>query len=217
MMHRYEFDMQGLSCIQLRRRDRLTPGELATIAELIYETDEYIYPALFPTKTIAIEVLGEVLKRGDGLFDVDNIYVAKLNKEIVGLILWVDGPLAFDHSVIEATARRLRCPIRNLDVLIYEYFDMYAEASRAGVTTIINLCVAGHMRRRGIGRFLLGNFLDNGPDAIYELSVLADNHAAISLYEQHGFMVSGEYDGFALGKAKPRCLDMVRKPQIPSR
>lgn len=48
------------------------------LAELIYETDPYIYPAMFQNKEDAIKILAATIKRGDdNLFKKENIFVAK--------------------------------------------------------------------------------------------------------------------------------------------
>lgn len=59
----------------------------------------------------------------------------------------------------------------------------------------------GHLRK-GIGSVLLSNVLDSADNWLgvkrMELTVFADNHAAIGLYEKFGFEREGLLKGFAL-------------------
>ncbi len=79
------------------------------------------------------------------------------------------------------------CTIGEIDSVLASYCIMSAGAGEAH---ILNLCVADEFRRRGLGKFLLTNTLDEAKQAGIEnvfLEVRPSNNAAIMLYEQLGF------------------------------
>ncbi|MBX3704095.1 MAG: ribosomal protein S18-alanine N-acetyltransferase [Steroidobacteraceae bacterium] len=69
----------------------------------------------------------------------------------------------------------------------------------AGEAHLLNLCIAGSLRRRGIGRELLlavlGHARDRGIRDAY-LEVRRSNRAAIALYQQTGFECVGQRRGY---------------------
>jgi ribosomal-protein-alanine N-acetyltransferase len=69
----------------------------------------------------------------------------------------------------------------------------------AGEAHVLNLCIAGALRRRGIGRELLlavlGHARDRGVRDAY-LEVRRSNRAAIALYQELGFDCVGQRRGY---------------------
>ena len=56
-------------------RDDMDSGNaLRSVAALIYETDPYIYPALFGSKRNGIDVIPDMIVAGDTMFNINNIY-----------------------------------------------------------------------------------------------------------------------------------------------
>lgn len=79
------------------------------------------------------------------------------------------------------------CFVGEMDGTLAGYCIM---SSGAGEAHILNLCVANEFQRRGLGKFLLINVLDNAKKLKVEnvfLEVRPSNFAAITLYEQLGF------------------------------
>jgi ribosomal-protein-alanine N-acetyltransferase len=64
---------------------------------------------------------------------------------------------------------------------------------------LLNLCVAPAMQRQGLGLLLLHDALDASVRASMQgmlLEVRPSNHAAIALYDRHGFAVIGRRRGY---------------------
>jgi ribosomal-protein-alanine N-acetyltransferase len=79
------------------------------------------------------------------------------------------------------------CRIAELDGVLASYCIMSTGADEAH---ILNLCVADEFQRRGLGRLLLTNMLDEAKEAKIKnifLEVRPSNYAAIMLYENLGF------------------------------
>ncbi len=79
------------------------------------------------------------------------------------------------------------CQIAELDGVLASYCIMSTGADEAH---ILNLCVADEFQRRGLGRLLLTNMLDEAKEAKIKnifLEVRPSNYAAIMLYENLGF------------------------------
>ena len=88
-------------------------------------------------------------------------------------------------------------------VVGHAYLDVETE-DRCRHTGVVDIVVHDDYRRRGIGRRLMTELLRQAEDWLglrrIELTVLADNHAAISLYEKMGFQQEGRFQDYALKK-----------------
>ncbi|MGC4410718.1 GNAT family N-acetyltransferase [Rhizobium rosettiformans] len=89
-----------------------------------------------------------------------------------------------------------------------------AKGRRAHVATL-GMGVHDNYTRRGIGRALLGEAIGIADDWLnlrrLELTVYADNHAAIALYESFGFTVEGRMADYAFrGGTYVEALAMAR-------
>lgn len=75
----------------------------------------------------------------------------------------------------------------------------------AGETELLTLAVDPKMHRRGTGRALIADWLSNSRVEAQTafLEVAADNHAAIALYKQMSFTVSGTRRGYYARAGEP--------------
>lgn len=190
----------------------ITNEQLADIASLIYQTDEYIYPAMFECEENAKAVIPEMIKCQDPMFRLNNIFVAEFYPKIVGLILWHKGSLNWNKNIYEKSCR-LKCI--NLSKYIGrvedEYFHSYAGV-RDDEIAIINVCVNEKLRNIGIGKGLIDAFLKEHFETDYfELYVLKENEAAISLYKNKGFILDRTIQGFSVDKRDLPCYVMSKK------
>jgi len=178
-----------------------TKRELSEIAGLIYDTDPYIYPAMFQTREHALEIIPKMIVANDTMFCEDNLYVAKNSEKIVGIVLWHRGPLSWSADTYFACGG----DSPHIDEVRLKYFASYSE-TKASVVSLINVCTSIH--GHGIGSELLRSFLREveGP---YELFVLSDNASAIKLYEKVGFSITQQMQGFSLTEPNPSCFQMV--------
>ena len=210
----------GFHCVQLSPGDRLSEQQLRDIALLIYDTDPYIYPALFggdaAGRSNAARILPAVIEAGtDKMFCRENLFLLLRDGEVCGLILWHRGPLRWSPDTVLACAEEqgVRLDRDNVQKVSREYVDSCyqgEDADAADTLSLINVCVKQSMRGEGAGKRMLRAFLHAHPDAPMELVVLSDNIAALTLYQKVGFGISGESDGFSLSAQKPRCTAMLR-------
>ena len=197
----------SILCKQLRNDTPLGSDRLREIAELVYNTDPYIYPAMFASRDEALAMIPAMFAARDPMFSLENLYVAEDGGRILGLILWIKGPMAWDTRVYDACmAVAGRAPSEHIGLVVREYFSAYRNQAR-DVISLINVCAA--IPGQGIGSALLEAFLRDHPDPC-ELYVLADNAAAIRLYERAGFQVAERLTGFSVEQTKPDCLRMTR-------
>ena len=210
------------NCIQLDHGTLLTLEQYSDISKLIYQTDPFIYPALFGAGLEGLRTATEILpvifeEKQDPMFSKNNLFLMLYEDEIVGLILWYKGILNWSPKcIIEvASEKEIDLDRFNLDLVRNEYiharYSTGAESSKN--LALINVCIKERFRHRGIGAIILSNFVNIHRGDTLELTVLADNTSAISLYRKQGFKIFSETEGFSLNSVKPRCFIMKREPE----
>ena len=185
----------------------LTGQQLEDIAELIYETDPYIYPAMFSSKEEAMNIIPKMIEAEDSMFNLENFFLAEKDNRIVALILWHRGPLKWSDNIYCACGGKSPY-IKKVKT---GYFDSYADIPH-DMASIINVCVNRSMRNQHVGNILIDAFIKmiSGP---YELFVLEDNTSAIKLYENKGFVVTETLQGFTVDNLDLPCLKMEKQIQ----
>ena len=210
---------------QLTSEDSLTSAQYRDIAFLIYETDPFIYPALFfseggdSPEQNAIRILSESIQRNDDrMFCKDNLYVFGTADCIAGMILWHEGALNWKPDSLMKIAASLSVHLseRNVQKVREEYFEKYDEANETRTLSLINLCVRDIFRGKGVGSSMLEGFLADHRQQTAELCVLSANRKAIQLYQNHGFEIIRHYSGFSLSDEKPLCLELRRNAGMKS-
>ena len=89
-MQPYQKRKSRMSDIICRRADKhLTEGQLKDIAALIYDTDLYIYPAMFADRQEAETVLPKMIRAGDPMFRRENLFLTMQGTKVVGILLCV--------------------------------------------------------------------------------------------------------------------------------
>lgn len=197
------------------RRARLS-DKMDEIAELIYETDPYIYPFWFDNnKEEGVRVLSEKMLEPGFIFYYDNLYVAydKTVDRIVGVICALDKSidLNYDYSNLEAVNSNYEFTIKNyVKPIIEEVKDF-----RPDTLYLSNVCIDTGYRGKKIGTKLLGYFIKQMEKAGYNqfaLDCLLHNLRAKNLY--HGFMFKEmkEIIGFdGTDHSKIEVVSMLRK------
>ena len=200
----------------------LTNGQSLDIADLIYDTDRYIYPALFASKNKdpnenARRIIRQLLQNGrDAMFCKSNIY-ADFDKSgrIVGIILWNKGGMEWDYRLFMEEAALLGIALieENVRSVMKSYIEeRYGGGSfnRRNAINVINVCVKADARNKGIGKAMLDSFVSRHGTEPMELCVLCDNEPAITLYQKAGFKIVSQTEGFSMGSEKPLCYTMER-------
>lgn len=187
-------------------RDLTPQDDIRTVARLIYETDEYIYPYMFSSRPEEAEcVLGQMIA-ADTVYHWSHIKTAVVGGRIAGIVVWHKYPVkASRRAMLEAYARADAVADERFERVYNDYFGLL-EGEPEGVY-IANVCVDKAFRGRGIAKALLGGFLRDGET--YHLEAVQQNAAAVRLYETLGFRVTGEYEGFG---GVP-CYRMTRPPR----
>ncbi len=215
-----EDDKAKLKGHQLSSKDQLTKEQYGAISTLIYETDPYIYPALFESNLYPLEAANKILPYvfmhgNDGMFCKENLYVYMLGENIVGLILWHKGPMKWSSKLFYLAAQDAGVQLVEENVIAVSngyVDDKYSEgtALTEHSLSLINICIDRRMRGRGIGRRMMTDFLHDHLNEQMELCVLADNIVALRLYEKMGFKIVNETQGFSMSDQKPKVYDMKR-------
>lgn len=211
-----------VKCTQLSKRTVISKEQYDKIAELIFETDPYIYHVMFGDGSEGVQCAKALLplvieSNQDSMFSKDNLFVIKKGEQVAGLILWHKGKLCWNtDALIEiADQNGIKIVKENIEIIRKEYVeDCYKKNDllESNMLSLINVCVDKSMRGQGIGSLLLSSFINKHSNERMELTVLADNSPAIRLYKNNGFETILEQEGFALITPKPICLTMLREP-----
>ena len=182
--------------IQVRK---LTPDDdLSRVSKLIYETDNFIFPHFFgENKNVAKQIIINMMN-ADTLYNKDNICVACLGDEIVGVTVIAPSPVSINVGAFFESFEQAGADAEIDDAfqtIMKEYF-IPMEAHPDGYY-IACLCVDTPYRGKGIGSAMLDYVFSGelvGKD-VY-LDCLADNEIAISVYESRGFEKLFKFEGF---------------------
>jgi len=183
----------------------LSDIQLKEIAGLIYDTDLFIYPAMFDSRQEAQNVLPKMIRAGDQMFNRENLFVAMDGGRIAGVLLGMRGPLQWNKKIYEKCGGRSK----HIDRVAMEYFNLFADAT-ANMTTMVRISVKKELQRKGIGSWLMETFMEaeKGP---CQLFVLSDNAVAISFFQGKGFRVRETRPGFSLDYQVPPCFWMTKE------
>lgn len=199
-------ERNSLKDIIYRRADTpLSDAQLKEIAGLIYDTDLYIYPAMFASRQEAETIIPKMIRAGDQMFKRENLFLAMTGAKIAGVLVWTRGPLQWNKKIYEKCGGRAE----HIDRVVVEYFSLFAEAP-ANMTTMVRISVKKELRGNHIGSQLMNTFLEaeKGP---YQLFVLSNNTEAISFFQGKGFIIRETRPGFSLDYQVPPCFWMIRK------
>lgn len=204
--------MNILQTEQLHNQMQIPMQELEKLSALVYDTDPFIYPALFSSRTQALRVLPQVFRSGaDVLFNLDNCFIIRSQKDIVGLLLWHMGSIQWSDKALYVELKCDREPVASgFEMVKTDYFESYRYMPD-NLISIINVCIAEEVRGKGIGSVLIGDFIAGHPGNEMELFVLSDNHPALSLYTSFGFQLVRNQAGFSENEIKPDCMQLHRK------
>ncbi|MFB0921088.1 MAG: N-acetyltransferase [Oscillospiraceae bacterium] len=198
--------------IELEFRNIDNTDNLLDVARLIFQTDHYVYPALFGSIKNAENLLPGVIKQDAVCFCSDNLFGAFYDKHVVGIVCYFNGDYRWSSDVIinEFKKNRIEIP-RSFYRASTEYFEGLAHSDdlKRG-TYIMNVCIIDSLRNIGLGTRLLRSFFETKGVESCSLEVLAENATAINLYQKFGFAVQQERVGFSVNPPYPRCFYMIR-------
>ena len=187
--------------------------DLEKIAELLYYTDDYIYPFWFENLEKAKKEFPKLILEDHFFFHYSNLYLAieEETNSIIGLICIVDKSvnLDYDYEKLKKVNDRYRFTVEHY---IKGLIDEVQESKFAYIS---NVCVNPEFRDLHVGTFLLDNLLQEYKKKKFDeiaLDVLAGNPRAIHLYEKMGFKKSSDvFPGFnGTNEEKPDVFSMKR-------
>ncbi len=188
---------------------------LKDISKILYQTDRYIYPAAFKNPTMAKKVLPKLFNMKNSIFSTDNIFVAIYNNKIVGAAIVLSNKIyeKVDDSFINKYKRRLPgfIDVNN------NYFNKLLDHQSS--TSIMCLSMDAPYRKQRIGTILFKKIIRNHQSKDITLQVLKQYSStksdavspAIKLYQNCGFVITNELDGYSpTGNTPPRVYNMKR-------
>ncbi len=153
------------------------------LLELIYTTDEYIYPVLMPN---GFEEYKHLLLE-NGMYNYKNIEIATVNNEVAGLIV------SFRNDVALPTIA---------NPFLYNHFKELKSTIDSQSEYINNVSVFNEFRGMGIGSSLIRYIEENTKMQKVVLDCLEENTNAIRLYEKLGFAITEISAAFCLDSSK---------------
>ena len=191
-------------------RSAASCDNIEQIAKYIHLTDPYIYPKItpHPGDKAWVDLIAECLTKADNLFSLRHISVVTYGDDIVGIACTIPcgKKLTFSEGItIPQTLRNSISPV------IEGYFHPLLEESyQYSGYNIVNVCIDENHRGRGVGKQLMAHCIRQyGSDTIH-LDTIASNLAAVKLYTQSGFAISGQYMGYSGDDTLLPCYHMIR-------
>lgn len=176
------------------------------IAELIYETDKYIYPAMSDSKKETIKILVEMITQNT-IFNYTNCLVAIHNSHIVGLIVFATKQNVSKNNYDKWLTLDTKC-----NFVIKHYILKCEKDIQDNQISLVCVCVKANFRRQKIGSSLISFLFKQFPSQEFLLDTLKNNVAAINLYKSLGFKIIQENKGFNKKyQRKPICYHMIKQ------
>ena len=167
------------------------------IAELIYETDPYIYPHWFHGDVEECKkTLVPLLDQEGFFFNYKNMYllIDKKTNKIIGLIQVIDKDTDFNYDYTELMNKD-----KDYKFTIENYiFELIEIVEETGLPYFSNVVIHHDYRGLKLGSMMMQNILEKNKHKYYKfiLDVLAENPAAVRLYEKMGFTITEKNMGF---------------------
>lgn len=175
------------------------------IAELIYETDEYIYANMGDSKQQVINYLIEMIN-SNTIYNYKNCVLAIKNSHIVGLVVFtIHDDIVYHYDKWIDLNKKIRHVIEN-------YILKCNDKKNYPFIELTCVSVKPEHRRQKVATKLINYLFYLFPTKCFQLSVLKQNKAAINLYSSLGFQISKEEKGYnSYYKHKPIIYKMVKK------
>lgn len=180
-----------LKTLEIRPLDK--DDDLKQVADLIYSSDNYIYPYLFNDDLSEAEKVLVEMILGDTIYNYKNIRVALTSGQIIAMIILKNIPVNVSFESIIDCFIKSGIPVGAKFAKVYnEYFKLLEEEPPD--VYIANLAVNKMYRGMGVGKKLMQSVLDD--KSTYHLEVVKANTSAVALYKKLGFEIDCEYSGF---------------------
>ncbi|MFO1471443.1 MAG: N-acetyltransferase [Turneriella sp.] len=182
--------------------------DLDAVANLIYDTDEYLFPFIFGPRWYGLPVLKRLIALDNNSFSHRFIECLVEGDEVQAILI------GYDHRTIDETAEEAdyQIALSAFDrlLLVPKFWILQPILGKEEVTGVYiqNLCVAAAHRGKGLGSRLIRHFIETHPVDVW-LDVELSNDAALRFYERLGFQIVSRKDVFIKGLGNYR---LVRRP-----
>lgn len=172
--------------------------DLDAVANLIYDTDEYLFPFIFGRRSHGLPVLKRLITLEHNSFSHRFIECIADGDEVQAILI------GYDHRTIDATAEdadyQSALPFFDRLLLVPKFWILQPILDKEDVTGVYlqNLCVAAAHRGKGLGSQLIRHFIERMSGDVW-LDVELSNVAALRFYERLGFRVVSRKDVFLKG------------------
>ncbi len=178
--------------------------DLEKVAELIYRSDNYIYPYLFENDLNTAKKVLKNMILSDTIYNYKNILIAISSGQIIAMIVLKTVPIKINADVMLDCFINAGVSVGTRFAKVFnEYFKLLED--ELPDIYVANIAVDKMFRNLGVGRVLFSSILDD--KYTYHLEVVKDNTLALSLYKKLGFEIQYEYPGFT----SVPCYRMERK------
>lgn len=167
--------------------------DLMKVAELLYSSDNYIYPYLFDNNlSVAKNVLVNMIKN-DTIYNYKNIHVATCSEQIIAIIVSKSVPIKINYQTMIDSFIKANVSVGARFSKTYNEYFKLLETEPPDIY-IANVAVDKMFKGLGIGGNLMRSVLKD--EKTYNLEVVKANAVAIALYKKLGFEIEYEYPGF---------------------
>lgn len=164
--------------------------DLKKVAEIVYQTDAFLFPFLFGKKEKAILRIEKLIALEDNVFSYKNIYV-DIDNEPRGILVEEKAKIKYKNSADFSKSFSIMF-LMGLLVKQLLIFPLMLHQLKEGETYLQIVCVDKNHRGQGIGSALLKNAVkrakQEGINTLF-LDVAITNYGARKLYEKHGFEI----------------------------
>ena len=190
-------------------RECLPNDSVREIALCIYQTDPYIYPyACAEDLHLWTRIVEQCLPDPNNIFYRGNLSVAEVDGSIAGIVCTIKGGQNYVFSKGLSVPETLKDNIRSVEKGYFQ--PLFEDNRKLTGFNITNVCVLSTHRRRGIADRLMSFCIERYQDDLH-LEVIADNQAAVSLYEKHGFVKVTNCNGYTPDGGDLPCLLYLRQ------
>ncbi len=190
--------------------------DLGRAASLLFQVDPFICPDFFGDKERAAKMGEALFSEEGGLFDPGHTLIAEQDGEMLGILVYADNQIKpWDTVGVKAKIEALGIEMpEHFDRANEQYMKPVVDDARGlpdGVAEV-ELCATDEAARgKGIGTKMFEEFLSQKQYHEQHLTVLADNPAAIHLYEKMGFKIVSTQTGYPDDSVVTH--NMIRKPE----
>ncbi|MEG0692534.1 MAG: GNAT family N-acetyltransferase, partial [Oscillospiraceae bacterium] len=150
------------------------------IAKLIYSSDLNIYGAMFENEINACKVMQKLIHSNTINISIRNLIVAAYGEDIVGILCFIKDNYFDDRVSYKSAFEQLNLPLpQHFDGVFDAYWKKIISENFSGTYYISNVAVDSSYQNLGIGKGLLGYFIETHSDKPIGLDVVQDNVSAI--------------------------------------